>query len=312
MENKLLAAAQSGLDRRTFVKRAGFAGVGAAALTFLGGATRQLLAKSSTASFPSLISASAASGTPDTAQEIFTAALIAEDLAVTMYYNGLIGGVIQAPTLAGPGGTATKLGPGGQADNVAYLRAALNEEWTHGNLLRSLIGGSTFAGDPYQIFYFPAGTFDTLEGFIPILLALENAFIGAYLTAVKELSNMAVETQAGTVLQYGPDGVAYTAAQLTYYAEVAASIMGVECEHRVLARTIPGTPNIGGISLIPADNVNYEQVDGLATVFNGPRSAVVALTPFLTPSTGPAYSLATAQENAGSVLLPTRGGLPPA
>lgn len=312
MENKLLAAAQSGLDRRTFVKRAGFAGVGAAALTFLGGATRQLLAKSSTASFPSLISASAASGTPDTAQEIFTAALIAEDLAVTMYYNGLIGGVIQAPTLAGPGGTATKLGPGGQADNVAYLRAALNEEWTHGNLLRSLIGGSTFAGDPYQTFYFPAGTFDTLEGFIPILLALENAFIGAYLTAVKELSNMAVETQAGTVLQYGPDGVAYTAAQLTYYAEVAASIMGVECEHRVLARTIPGTPNIGGISLIPADNVNYEQVDGLATVFNGPRSAVVALTPFLTPSTGPAYSLATAQENAGSVLLPTRGGLPPA
>jgi hypothetical protein len=312
MENKILAAGHSTFDRRTFVKRAGFAGVGAAALTFLGGATTQLLAKSTTTSFPSLISASAASGTPDTAQEIFTAALIAEDLAVTMYYNGLIGGVIQAPTLAGPGGTATKLGPGGQADNVAYLRAALNEEWTHGNLLRSLIGGSTFAGDPYQTFYFPAGTFDTLEGFIPILLALENAFIGAYLTAVKKLSNMAVETQAGTVLQYGPDGVAYTTAQLTYYAEVAASIMGVECEHRVLARTIPGTPNIEGISLIPADNVNYEQVDGLATVFNGPRSAVVALTPFLTPSTGPAYSLATAQEIAGSVLLPTRGGLPPA
>ena len=312
MENKILAAGKSKLDRRTFVTRAGYAGVGAAALTFLGGASRALFAKpASTASFTSLVSAGS-SATPDTAQEIFTAALVAEDLAVTMYYNALVGGVIQAPTLAGPGGTATKLGPGGQADNVAYLRAALNEEWTHGNLLRSLIGGSTFSGDPYQTFYFPAGTFDTLEGFIPIILALEDAFIGAYLTAVKELSNMAVETQAGTVLQYDPSGVAYTAAQLTYFAQVAASIMGVEAEHRVLARTIPGTPGISGISLMPADNVNYEQVDGLATVFNGPRSAVAALTPFLTPSTGPGYSLATAQENASSVLLPTRGGLPPA
>jgi hypothetical protein len=311
MENKLRASEHSSLDRRAFVKRAGFAGVGAAALTFLGGASTKLFAKSGIASLPSLVSTNSSS-TADTAQEVFTAALIAEDLAVTMYYNGLVGGVIQDPNLAGPGGTATKLGTGGQADNVAYLRAALNEEMTHGNLLRSLIGGTTFAGDPYQTFYFPAGTFDTLEGFIPIVLALENAFIGAYLTAVKELGNMAVETQAGTVLQFGPDGVAYTTAQLTYYAEVAASIMGVECEHRVLARTIPDLAKFEGISLIPADNVNYEQVDGLETVFNGAHSAVVALTPFLTPSTGPAFSLATAQENAGSVLLPTKGGLPPA
>ncbi len=312
MENKLPAASQNKFDRRTFVKRAGFAGVGAAALTFLGGTTSKLLAKSATASFPALLSNTAAAITPDTAQDVFTAALIAEDLAVTMYYNALVGGVIQDPNLAGPGGTATKLGPGGQADNVAYLRAALNEEWTHGNLLRSLIGGSAFAGDPFQTFYFPAGTFDTLAGFIPIVLALENAFIGAYLTAVKELGNMAVATQAGTTLQFGPDGVAYTAAQLTYFAEVAASIMGVECEHKVLARTIPGLASFQGISLIPADNVNYEQVDGLETVFNGPHSAVVALTPFITPSTGPAFSLATAQENAASVLIPTHGALPPA
>lgn len=312
MENKLPATLQNKFDRRTFVKRAGFAGVGAAALTFLGGTTSKLLAKSATASFPALFSNTAAATAPDTAQDVFTAALIAEDLAVTMYYNALVGGVIQNPNLAGPGGTATKLGPGGQADNVAYLRAALNEEMTHGNLLRSLIGGSTFAGDPFQTFYFPAGTFDTLEGFIPIVLALENAFIGAYLTAVKELGNMAVATQAGTTLQFGPDGVAYTAAQLTYFAEVAASIMGVECEHKVLARTIPSVASFDGISLIPADNVNYEQVDGLETVFNGPHSAVVALTPFITPSTGPAFSLATAQENAASVLIPTHGGLPPA
>jgi hypothetical protein len=317
MEKKVIAPSGSALDRREFVKRAGFAGLGAAAITFLGGAASKLAAspaprpggRPSPASFPSLIGASSSSNA-DTAQEIFTAALVAEDLAVTMYYNSLIGGVIQDPNLAGPGGTATKLGPGGQADNVAYLRAALNEEFTHGNLLRSLIGGTNFSGDPFQTFYFPDGTFDTLAGFIPILLAAENAFIGAYLTAVKELGNMAVETQAGTVLQLGPDGTPYTTAQLTYYAEVAASIMGVECEHRVLGRTIPGLATFQGISLIPADDLNYEQTDGLNAVFNGSHSAVAALTPFLTPSTGPAFSLATAQENLSSVVLHTHGGLP--
>src|ERR1700693_2489426 len=143
-------------DRRTFVKRVGYVGAGAAALTFLGGASSNFGAQPRVAPLSGILSWGDRREKEDTAQEVFTAALIAEDLAVTMYYNALVGGVIQDPTLAGPGGTATKLGPGGQADNVAYLRAALNEEWTHGNLLRSLIGGSTFAGDPYQTFYFPA------------------------------------------------------------------------------------------------------------------------------------------------------------
>ena len=37
----------------------------------------------------------------DTAQQIFTAALIAEDLATTMYYNSLVGGVIRIRTWRG-------------------------------------------------------------------------------------------------------------------------------------------------------------------------------------------------------------------
>ncbi len=43
----------------------------------------------------------------DTANQIFQAAVIAEDLATTFYYNGLVGTVIMDPALAGPGGTAT-------------------------------------------------------------------------------------------------------------------------------------------------------------------------------------------------------------
>ena len=51
----------------------------------------------------------AAPATNDTAAQIFTAALIAEDLAVTAYFNALTGGVIQDPNLAGSGGTATNV-----------------------------------------------------------------------------------------------------------------------------------------------------------------------------------------------------------
>ena len=91
----------------------------------------------------------------DTAQEIFTAALIAEGLATTMYYNSLVGGVIEDPNLAGPDGSLTN--PANLA-NVGYLEGALSEEIAHANLLRELTGGTTPAKDPVQTFYFPDGT----------------------------------------------------------------------------------------------------------------------------------------------------------
>jgi hypothetical protein len=59
-----------------------------------------------------------------------------------------------------------------------------------------------------------------------------------------------------------------------------------------------------------ADNLNYEQTDGLKTVYKGASSAVAALTPFITPGTGKsAYSLSKAWA-APSVTLPTTGELP--
>jgi hypothetical protein len=250
--------------------------------------------------------------TADTAQEIFTAALIAEGLATTMYYHSLVGGVIQDPNLAGAGGSLSN--PASLA-NVGYLQGALSEEIAHANLLRELTGGTSAGKDPVQTFYFPNGTFDTLANFLPILLALENAFVGAYLTAVHEFSLMAAKVEPYEHEQRDAAGNPYRRHDLAYFSQVAASIMGVESEHRALARALPaispGNMAFAGIDVFPADNLNYEQTDGLKSVYKGANSAVVALSPFITPGAGKmAFSYATALSGARSVSVATTGGLP--
>lgn len=242
----------------------------------------------------------------DTVQQIFTAALIAEDLATTFYFNALKGPVIMDPSLAGTGGSATVTAANGNDGNVQYLRAALGEEIIHANLLRSLIGGSSAAGDPVQTFYLPAGAFTDLSTFLTVLNALESAFIGAYLNASLEFAQMAADSvNPPGHPQLDSTGKPYSSLQLEYFAEVAASIMGVEAEHRVLGRVI-GNMN-------PANNLNYEQTDGLTSVYNGANSAVAALTPFLRPGPGLSpYSFATALAGAPAITVPTTGGIPPA
>lgn len=301
-----------GSDRRAFVKRVGLGSLGVTAFAFLG----NFPAAAKMASFPALLANETKGpkvGTADTAQQIFTAALIAEDLAITMYYNSLVGGVIQDPNLAGSGGDLTN--PENLA-NVGYLQGALSEEIAHANLLRSLIGGSSPSGDPVQTFYFPKGTFDTLHNFFPILLALETAFVGAYLIAVKEFSSMSARIAPFEGPQFDSTGERYTSSQLSYFAEVAASILGVESEHRTLARAIPsifpGDTTFAGTNLFPSDNLNYEQTDGLESIYTGSKSAVVALTPFIMNGTGKsAFSFSKAISGAKGVSVPTTGGLPP-
>ncbi len=272
-------------ERRSFLSGLGQVGLGTTAALLFG----------------DLLKGQSASANQDTANEIFTAAVIAEDLATTFYYNGLIGHVIQDPALAGPGGSATS--GTGNVPNVTYLRAAMAQELQHANLLRTVGNlGASAATDPYQTFYFPSGTFDTLLTFTNTLAALENAFIGAYLNAIREFSTLALRSVVRNV-PTGPFGGPYSAAQLTYFAEVAASIMGIECEHRVLVGVINNVnqPN----------NFNFEQTDGLTSVYHGNASAVAALTPFLTPTTGPGYSLSTALAAAGTIGV-SSGGNPPA
>jgi hypothetical protein len=288
---QLVEPAEGLLPRRSFVTRAGLIGLSAAAAAFLPGTP--VRAQSDDRDNLS----------GDTAQEIFTAALIAEDLATTFYYNGLIGPVIMDPNLAGPGGSATNVTAAGNFGNVDYFRAALTEEITHANLLRSLIGKTSSTTDPVQTFYLPTGTFGTLTEFLAVLNALESAFIGAYLNATLEFAQMASDAKGFGHPQRDATGKPYTTRELEYFAQVAASIMGVEAEHRVLGRVV-GNSN-------PANNLNYEQTDGLTSVYNGKHSAVVALTPFLAPGPGlTAYSLQIALANAGSVSDVATGGPP--
>lgn len=271
--------------------------------SFLNGLGKFGLGATSAMLFGDLLEGQSAAAAGDSANQIFLAATIAEDLATTFYYNGLTGLVIQDPNLAGPGGTA--LSGTGNVPNVDYLRAAMSQEISHANLLRAVGNlGATSASDPYQTFYFPAGTFDTLTAFINILEALEQAFIGAYLMAIREFSLLAARATIRG-LPTGPYGGPYSGAQLSYFAEVAASILGIECEHRVLGFVITNTNQ-------PNDR-NFEQSDGLTSVFHGSASAVTALTPFLTPSTGPGFSLAAALGGATTIGLPAlTGANPPA
>jgi len=288
--------AQLRLARRNFLSKAGVLGLGAAATTLTLGNPPSVLAEKDSSAEKAQESAQA----KDTVKEIFTAALIAEDLATTFYYNGLIGSVIQDPNLAGPGGSATDVVASGNAGNVNYLQAALTEEISHANLFRSLLGIGGASADPVQTFYFPAGSFDTLAPFLALLNALENAFIGAYLNAIQEFAVKSARMRGEW--WWDRDGSRYSSEQLDYFAKVAATIMGIEAEHRVLGRVI-GNNN-------PANNLAYEQTDGLNAVYNGPNSAVAALTPFLTSTTGPGYSLATALANQGDVSLPVSGSPP--
>jgi hypothetical protein len=299
----------SGVNRRSFLTGATMFGLGAATSAVIIGCGGN-----------STKSVSAASDT-DTAADIFTAALIAESLAITTYYTALSSpGVITDPQLAGPGGTAINISAGGQSDNVAYLQAALLEEVAHAQLLRSLLGlstsgsGDAAAGVP-QTFYYPDNTFSSLSNFLPVLIALETAFIGAYMTAVEEFASMAAGFNGFSSSQSNPasSGSSLSQADLVLYAKVASSILGVESEHRALVRSIPSTsissPNYAGMNLIPANDVTYESTDeltGLITSVSGSTSttAAAALGPFISSGTYPvSVPTAAAQASFSSVVI---------
>ena len=107
-------------------------------------------------------------------------------------------------------------------------------------------------------------------------------------------------------------GSNYSQADLILYAKVAASILGVESEHRALIRSL-GTANIAnptfaGTNLIPANNLNYEidaSLTGLIVGVGGTSTtAATALGSFL--SSSPAFSagfrFGTANSSYNSVI----------
>lgn len=136
--------------------------------------------------------------TGEATQEIINLALTAEQLATTFYWHGRYSNLANVTS----------------KDNLPYLQAAILEENYHAQLLSKSGAKSLAGGEPR--FWFPQNTFKDEKVFLAVLDALETAFIEAYLAAI---------------YQFSLDG-------RSDLAELAAQIMGVEAEHRVMGRVI--------------------------------------------------------------------------
>ena len=147
------------------------------------------------------------------------------------------------------------------SDDQGYLLAARNEEMSHYLLEQSVTGQPS----PFSTFYYPPEMFENAQTTLNILVTLEDAFIAAYLVGVRRFST--------------PD-----------LRVTAARIMGIESDHRTLARVVaPGVaPSDGGPietitgaqgvaeSVDPPNNNGYERT----LCWDHISQAVKALTPF--------------------------------
>lgn len=129
-------------------------------------------------------------------------------------------------------------------DQRPYLRAALSAEDSH---LKTLIGAG--AAVPQKVYHYTPGTFASVGEFTSILIGLERAFISAYGAAVTRFSQL----------------------NQPALANLAARILGVEAEHRALARDTAGDVVPNNLCLEPA-------------LFTCVSEAATALTPFLNGS----------------------------
>jgi hypothetical protein len=234
----------AGVSRRSFFHHATVAGfAGALGLTGLA-KTAQAFAEEPTLSHDA-IQSDAAFASSDV--DILVAAGIAEALAVTTY-----------TTITQISGFFTRL----PEDDQGYLFAARQEEMSHYKLATAASGSAS----PFTTFYYPKNMFSSAQVTLNTLVALEDAFIAAYLVGVRY----------------------FTTADLRV---TAARIMGIESDHRTLARSLAGdiAPQDGGpITKItglqgvaenvhPPNNNGYERTLCLTNI----SQAVTALLPFV-------------------------------
>lgn len=188
---------------------------------------------------------------------IFTVAQSAEQLAITLYRNGVA--------------NASKLGLSAQELN--YFKAAGIEEQIHQKFFAGITGVAVQPAATH--FSFPHGhdTFTDLALFITAQQQLEGVFDSAFLAAVRELSHLG----------------AHRAAQ------IAAQIATVESEHRVLgvqvaqAHGIKALPNTH--DSLPTSDPN--PLDKASMVPTDPPD-ILAFTPVFVDSVPDAVKLATA------------------
>src|SRR5580700_2121668 len=148
------------------------------------------------------------------------------------------------------------------SDDQGYLRGARQEEMSHYLLEQSVTGQPS----PFTVFFYPKGMFEDAQTTLNVLVTLEDAFVAAYLVGVRNFSARDLRV-------------------------TAARIMGIESDHRTLARVIgtdvaaqDGGPieTITGISGVaesvdPPNNNGYERTLCWTEI----DQAVTALTPFV-------------------------------
>lgn len=147
-------------------------------------------------------------------------------------------------------------------DDQNYIKAALQEEMSHYALEQSVTNEDT----PFDEFFYPKNMFADTQTTLNTLVTLEDAFIGAYLVGVRNFSSRALRV-------------------------TSARIMGIESDHRTLARVIGpdvAAANGGPIMMItgaqgfnesvaPPNNNGYERTLCWTKI----SQAVDALTPFV-------------------------------
>ena len=147
------------------------------------------------------------------------------------------------------------------SDDQGYLKSARQEEMSH-YLLEE---GVTRKPSPFTTFYYPPKMFGDAQTTLNVLVTLEDAFIAAYLVGVRNFSTADLRV-------------------------TAARIMGIESDHRTLARVVaPGVAAqdggpveaVTGIqkkaeSVDPPNNNGYERTLRWTKI----SKAVDALTPF--------------------------------
>jgi len=147
------------------------------------------------------------------------------------------------------------------SDDQGYLKAARHEEMSHYLLEQSATGKPS----PFTTFFYPPNMFTDAQTTLNVLVTLEDAFIAAYLVGVRRFST--------------PD-----------LRVTEARIMGIESDHRTLARVVaPGVAAADGgpietitgfagvpESVDPPNNNGYERT----LCWDHISQAVQTLTPF--------------------------------
>jgi Ferritin-like domain len=161
-------------------------------------------------------------------------------------------------------------------DDQSYLKAAREEEMSHYLLEQSV----TNEPSPFTRFFYPPKMFVDSQTTLNVLVTLEDAFIAAYLVGVRHFSTANLRV-------------------------TAARIMGIESDHRTLARVIAGdvaAQNGGPLVAItglqgiaepvdPPNNNEYERTQKWKSI----DQAVAALLPFVDKTSAASHGFDTSR-----------------